>query len=50
MERSAVLTLSHVVGRSDAPEFAKDIGNTVLLDWTHYVSFDAGLRTFDESR
>lgn len=47
MEGSPLVTLSHIVPRSDAIEFAEDITNVVLLNWTHHVAFDSGFFTFD---
>ncbi|NLV10248.1 hypothetical protein GOC74_09935 [Halomicrobium mukohataei] len=49
IEASEILTISHIVGRSEDPELAEDIENVLLLDWTHHMAFDAGLWTFDES-
>jgi len=49
IERSELLTISHILSRSENPELAEDIGNVLLLDWNHHMAFDAGLWTFDES-
>jgi hypothetical protein len=48
IEKPALLTISHVLSRSDHPELAEDIKNVLLLDWTHHMAFDAALWTFDE--
>lgn len=49
IEHSELLTVSHILGRSNHPEIAEEIGNVIILSWTHHVAFDAGLWTFDES-
>ena len=49
IERREILTVSHVIGRSENPDLAEDIENVILLDWTHHMAFDADLWTFDES-
>lgn len=48
IERQELLTVSHVLDRATNPEIAQDIGNVLILDWTHHTAFDAGLWTFDE--
>lgn len=47
MEGSPLVTLPHIVPRSDAIEYAEDITNVVLLNWAHHVAFDSGLFTID---
>lgn len=49
IETKKLLTVSHVLGRSENPELAEDIENVLILDWTHHMAFDAGIWTFDES-
>ncbi|WP_410764920.1 HNH endonuclease signature motif containing protein [Haloferax sp. DFSO60] len=49
IEASELLTVSHVLGRAEHSELAEDIGNVLILDWTHHMALDAGLWTFDES-
>lgn len=46
---SELLTLSHILDRATHPEIAEDLGNVLILSWTHHVAFDSGLWTFDES-
>lgn len=48
IRESPLVTLSHVVPRSEAIEYAEDISNVVLLNWTHHMAFDSGLFTFDK--
>lgn len=45
---SPLVTVAHVVPRSEAIEYAEDITNVLLLNWTHHMAFDAGLFTFDK--
>jgi len=49
IERSEMLTVSHILDRAGNQDLAEEIENVVLLDWTHHMAFDAGLWTFDES-
>lgn len=49
IERSEMLTVSHVLSRAENRNLAEDIENVLLLDWTHHMAFDADLWTFDES-
>ena len=49
IEHPELLTVSHVLDRATHPGIAEDLGNVVLLDWTHHMAFDAGFWTFDES-
>lgn len=49
ISHSGLLTVSHILGRSDHPELAEDLENVLLLDWTHHMAFDADLWTLDES-
>lgn len=49
IEHSELLTVSHILDRASHPEIAEDLGNVVILDWTHHVAFDEGFWTFDES-
>lgn len=44
-----MLTISHILSRTENHDLAEDIENVLLLDWTHHMPFDAGLWTFDES-
>lgn len=46
-ERRELLTISHIIDRSERPELAEDVENVLLLDWTHHMAFDAGLWTFN---
>jgi|GEM_PF-1585661 len=48
MQAAPLVTLAHIVPRSDAIEYAEDIENVLLLNWTHHKAFDAGLWTLDE--
>lgn len=49
IEHPEMLTVSHILDRSERPDLAEDIENVLLLDWTHHMAFDGGLWTFDES-
>ncbi|MDL5362075.1 HNH endonuclease [Halalkalicoccus sp. NIPERK01] len=47
IEESPLVTLSHIVPRSDEIGYAEDITNVMLLNWTHHVAFDSGIFTLD---
>lgn len=49
IEHSEMLTISHILSRTENQDLTEDIENIILLDWTHHMAFDAGLWTFDES-
>ena len=49
IDHRSLLTVSHVLPRSERPDIAEDPGNALLLNWTHHFAFDAGLWTFDEA-
>jgi hypothetical protein len=48
IEKSELLTVSHVVGRAESKKDAQDEGNVLLMDWLHHYAFDAGYYTWDE--
>jgi putative restriction endonuclease len=43
IERPELLTVSHIVARAEEPGIAEDPRNSVGLNWTHQMAFDAGL-------
>lgn len=47
IDHPTLLTLAHVLPRSDYVEYAEDPTNAFVLNWTHHMAFDAGLFTFD---
>ncbi|KPN30084.1 hypothetical protein SY89_00806 [Halolamina pelagica] len=47
IDHRSLLTVSHVLPRSDRPDIAEAPGNALLLNWTHHFAFDAALWTFD---
>ncbi|KTG11412.1 hypothetical protein AUR64_03925 [Haloprofundus marisrubri] len=47
MRTRPLVTLSHIAPRSEAVEYAEDVTNVFLLNWTHHMAFDAGLFTID---
>ncbi|MFW5934816.1 MAG: HNH endonuclease [Halolamina sp.] len=49
IDHRSLLTVSHVLPRSERPDIAEDPGNALLLNWTHHFAFDAALWTFDEA-
>lgn len=49
IEHLELLTVSHILDRATHPEIAEDLGNVLILNWTHHVAFDEDLWTFDES-
>lgn len=42
-----LVTLAHVLPRSDYVHLAEDPRNVFVVNWTHHAAFDAGLFTFD---
>jgi hypothetical protein len=46
----ALVTVAHLDPRSEAPEYAMDLENVVLLNWMHHIAFDAGYFTIDTDR
>ena len=49
IDHRSLLTVSHVLPRSERPDVAEDPENALLLNWTHHFAFDAALWTFDEA-
>ena len=49
IDHRSLLTVSHVLPRSERPDIAEDPGNALLLNWTHHFAFDAALWTFGEA-
>jgi len=49
IDHRSLLTVSHVLPRSERPDVAEDPRNALLLNWTHHFAFDAALWTFDEA-
>lgn len=47
IKENPLVTLSHIVPRSDEVRYAEDINNIMLLNWTHHVAFDSGIFTLD---
>jgi putative restriction endonuclease len=42
-----LLTVAHVLARSEYPEHAEDPANALLANWTHHMAFDAETFTLD---
>lgn len=42
-----LLTVAHVLARSEYPEHAEETGNAFLANWTHHMAFDAEMFTLD---
>lgn len=47
IDHPSLVTLAHVLPRSEYVEYAEDPRNVFVLNWTHHMAFDAGLFTFD---
>ena len=47
IDHRALLTVAHVLARSEYPEHAEDPANAFLANWTHHMAFDAKTFTLD---
>lgn len=47
IDHPALLTVAHVLARSEYPEHAEDLENAFLANWTHHMAFDAETFTLD---
>ena len=47
IDHPALLTVAHVLARSEYPEHAEDPENAFLANWTHHMAFDAETFTLD---
>lgn len=47
IDHQALLTVAHVLARSEYPEHAEDPENVFVANWTHHAAFDAEAFTLD---